>query len=303
MSEVKYTESDIKTLSTREQMRLRPGMWIGKLGDGSQPDDGIYTLIKEVMDNSVDEFIMGAGKSIELAIGVGNVVTVRDYGRGIPLNSLADAVSKINTSGKYGSEAFKKIAKSGQTGRIVDLDHRRDRMFRGLVNTVKGALNHFRADMVASARRIMIVLETYGNLNVMTTDDETAMLYNLLKDLREKCAVDVETLGLDAWIDELDNLNRALQAAMAARVDEIAARTPLVYSTVRTEIDMAYRALVRRIDALEEVGGTGEGAPWAAFITDLNVVIERSNNLMAIRKGKAAAGKKKAEEQEQESEN
>ena len=108
MSDIKYTESDIKTLSTREQMRLRPGMWIGKLGDGSQPDDGIYTLIKEVMDNSVDEFIMGAGKCIELSIGTGNVVTVRDYGRGIPLNSLADAVSKINTSGKYGSEAFKK---------------------------------------------------------------------------------------------------------------------------------------------------------------------------------------------------
>jgi topoisomerase-4 subunit B len=105
---VNYTESDIKTLSTREQMRLRPGMWIGKLGDGSQPDDGIYTLIKEVMDNSVDEFIMGAGSRIEISIAPGNVVTVRDYGRGIPLNSLSDAVSKINTSGKYGSGAFKK---------------------------------------------------------------------------------------------------------------------------------------------------------------------------------------------------
>ncbi|MDR0907844.1 MAG: type IIA DNA topoisomerase subunit B [Rikenellaceae bacterium] len=108
MSNIKYTEDDIKTLSTREQMRLRPGMWIGKLGDGSQPDDGIYTLIKEVIDNSVDEFIMGAGKQIEVTIGAGNVITIRDYGRGIPLNSLNDAVSKINTSGKYGSEAFKK---------------------------------------------------------------------------------------------------------------------------------------------------------------------------------------------------
>lgn len=107
MSEVKYTEEDIKTLSTREQMRLRPGMWIGKLGDGSQPDDGIYTLIKEVMDNSVDEFIMGAGKVIEITIE-NNTVTVRDYGRGIPLKSLNDAVSKVNTSGKYGSSAFKK---------------------------------------------------------------------------------------------------------------------------------------------------------------------------------------------------
>ncbi len=107
MSEVKYTEEDIKTLSTREQMRLRPGMWIGKLGDGSQPDDGIYTLIKEVVDNSVDEFIMGAGKVIEITIE-NNTVTVRDYGRGIPLRSLNDAVSKVNTSGKYGSSAFKK---------------------------------------------------------------------------------------------------------------------------------------------------------------------------------------------------
>ena len=84
-----YTEQDIKTLSTREQMRLRPGMWIGKLGDGSQPDDGIYTLIKEVVDNSVDEFIMGAGKQIEITINPEDGrVTIRDYGRGIPLKSL-----------------------------------------------------------------------------------------------------------------------------------------------------------------------------------------------------------------------
>ncbi len=104
-----YTEQDIKTLSTREQMRLRPGMWIGKLGDGCQPDDGIYTLIKEVVDNSVDEFIMGAGKQIEITINPEDGrVTIRDYGRGIPLKSLKDAVSKVNTSGKYGSDAFKK---------------------------------------------------------------------------------------------------------------------------------------------------------------------------------------------------
>ncbi|MBQ5614190.1 MAG: type IIA DNA topoisomerase subunit B, partial [Tidjanibacter sp.] len=105
---VNYTEKDIKTLSTRDQMRLRPGMWIGKLGDGTQPDDGIYTLIKEVLDNSVDEFIMGAGSLIEVTISPDKLVTIRDYGRGIPLASLSDAVSKINTSGKYGSGAFKK---------------------------------------------------------------------------------------------------------------------------------------------------------------------------------------------------
>ena len=104
---VQYSDSDIKTLSTRDQMRLRPGMWIGNLGDGSQPDDGIYTLLKEVVDNSIDEFIMGAGKVIEITIDENKRVTVRDYGRGIPLDSLANAVSKINTSGKYGSGAFK----------------------------------------------------------------------------------------------------------------------------------------------------------------------------------------------------
>ncbi len=108
MATVNYTEKDIITLSTRDQMRLRPGMWIGKLGDGSQPDDGIYTLIKEVIDNSVDEFIMQAGDLIEVTISEDKQVTIRDYGRGIPLDKLSEAVSKINTSGKYGSGAFKK---------------------------------------------------------------------------------------------------------------------------------------------------------------------------------------------------
>ena len=102
-----YGDDAIVTLSPREHIRLRPGMYIGKLGDGSQPDDGIYVLIKEVVDNSVDEFIMGAGKSVEITIE-DNVVTVRDYGRGIPLKSLSAAVSEMNTGGKYGGTAFKK---------------------------------------------------------------------------------------------------------------------------------------------------------------------------------------------------
>lgn len=102
-----YTDDDIKSLSPREHLRLRPGMYIGKLGDGTQSDDGIYVLFKEVVDNSIDEFIMGAGKRIDITLE-GHTVTVRDYGRGIPLNSLAAAVSKMNTGGKYGSAAFKK---------------------------------------------------------------------------------------------------------------------------------------------------------------------------------------------------
>ncbi|MDO5496746.1 MAG: DNA topoisomerase IV subunit B [Alistipes sp.] len=104
---VAYDDDAIKTLSPREHLRLRPGMYIGKLGDGSQPDDGIYVLIKETVDNSIDEFIMGAGDKIEITIE-DNVVTVRDYGRGIPLKSLSAAVSKMNTGGKYEGDAFKK---------------------------------------------------------------------------------------------------------------------------------------------------------------------------------------------------
>jgi len=102
-----YGDDAIVTLSPREHIRLRPGMYIGKLGDGSQADDGIYVLIKEVVDNSVDEFIMGAGRQVEITVE-DNVVSVRDYGRGIPLKSLSAAVSEMNTGGKYGGEAFKK---------------------------------------------------------------------------------------------------------------------------------------------------------------------------------------------------
>ncbi|MBR2436417.1 MAG: type IIA DNA topoisomerase subunit B [Alistipes sp.] len=102
-----YGKDAIVTLTPREHIRLRPGMYIGKLGDGTQSDDGIYVLIKEVVDNSIDEFIMGAGKRIEITIEE-DKVSVRDYGRGIPLEALSDAVSKMNTGGKYGGEAFKK---------------------------------------------------------------------------------------------------------------------------------------------------------------------------------------------------
>lgn len=102
-----YTEQDIKSLDWREHIRLRPGMYIGKLGDGSSSDDGIYILVKEVIDNSIDEFVMGCGTTIEVTIEQGKV-QVRDYGRGIPLGKVVDVVSKMNTGGKYDSAAFKK---------------------------------------------------------------------------------------------------------------------------------------------------------------------------------------------------
>lgn len=107
VSKVLYDEDSIKSLDWKEHIRLRPGMYIGKLGDGTSPDDGIYVLLKEVMDNCIDEFAMGHGKSIEITIDEGRVF-VRDFGRGIPLGKVVDVVSKINTGAKYDSKAFQK---------------------------------------------------------------------------------------------------------------------------------------------------------------------------------------------------
>lgn len=105
--QVKYTDDNIRTLEWNEHIRLRPGMYIGKLGDGASPDDGIYILLKEIIDNSIDEFVMGNGKRVEIEINE-KTVSIRDYGRGIPLGKVVDCVSKINTGAKYDSEAFKK---------------------------------------------------------------------------------------------------------------------------------------------------------------------------------------------------
>ena len=107
MAETTYTEDNIRSLDWKEHIRMRPGMYIGKLGDGTSQDDGIYILIKEVLDNSIDEFVMNAGKTIEISVK-NTSVTVRDYGRGIPLGKVVDVVSKMNTGGKYDSKAFKK---------------------------------------------------------------------------------------------------------------------------------------------------------------------------------------------------
>lgn len=107
MAENQYTEENIRSLDWKEHIRLRPGMYIGKLGDGSAADDGIYILVKEVVDNCIDEFVMGNGKRVDIQVKDG-LVTIRDFGRGIPLGKVAEVVSKMNTGGKYDSKAFKK---------------------------------------------------------------------------------------------------------------------------------------------------------------------------------------------------
>lgn len=108
MEPVEYTDENIRHLSDMEHVRVRPGMYIGRLGDGSLPEDGIYVLLKEVIDNSIDEFKMNAGDRVEVDITDNLRVSVRDYGRGIPQGKLVEAVSVLNTGGKYDSKAFKK---------------------------------------------------------------------------------------------------------------------------------------------------------------------------------------------------
>jgi len=107
MAENQYTEDNIRSLDWKEHIRLRPGMYIGKLGDGAAADDGIYILVKEVVDNCIDEFVMGNGKRVDIKVKDGKV-SVRDYGRGIPLGKVVEVVSRMNTGGKYDSKAFKK---------------------------------------------------------------------------------------------------------------------------------------------------------------------------------------------------
>ncbi|MBU46554.1 MAG: DNA topoisomerase IV, partial [Flavobacteriales bacterium] len=107
MAKSSYNEDSIRSLDWKEHIRLRPGMYIGKMGNGSSPDDGVYILLKEVIDNSIDEFVMGNGKTIEVNVKH-KKVSVRDFGRGIPLGKVIDCVSKINTGAKYDSKVFKK---------------------------------------------------------------------------------------------------------------------------------------------------------------------------------------------------
>lgn len=156
MSVTQYTEDNIRSLDWKEHIRLRPGMYIGKLGDGSSPDDGIYILLKEVIDNSIDEFVMGAGKTIEVTI-VDGTVTVRDYGRGIPLGKVVDVVSKMNTGAKYDSKAFKKSVGLNGVG----------------TKAVNALSSHFRVQAIRDGKSVYADFEM-GNLTHESEIEESS---------------------------------------------------------------------------------------------------------------------------------
>jgi hypothetical protein len=188
-------------------------------------------------------------------------------------------------------EALKKIMKSEHTARIAAADHERDTVFRGMANAVKSAGGHFDAAKRAAAGRLKIVFDTYGNLAAKADDEETSAIGNLLRELLTNHAADCEALGLTEWITELDRLNRAVEALMRERFDEVTERTDLVMRDIRLQIGEVWYSLADRIDALHIVEGDTACAPWTSLIADLNAVIERTENIVAQRKGRAKAEK------------
>jgi topoisomerase-4 subunit B len=182
--ESNYTEDNIRSLDWQEHIRLRPGMYIGKLGDGSSPDDGIYILLKEVIDNSIDEFAMGHGKRIDVTIKDGSV-TVRDFGRGIPLGKVIDCVSKMNTGAKYDSEAFQKSV--GLNGVGTKAVNALSSWFRvTAVREGKAKVAEFSRGKLKNDERVKTSSESDGTIISFTPDEKVFTNYHYINEYVEK---------------------------------------------------------------------------------------------------------------------
>lgn len=219
-------------------------------------------------------------------------------------------------------EAFMKINKSILTARINEADHSRDTVFRGLADMVNAALRHFDPQAREAAEKLAIVFHTYGNVNELSHDEETSALYNLISELRGNCQPEIDDFGLEPWINELERLNKNVETIMMDRFDETASQTSLVMRECRLATGEVYHRLADRIDALailaaefdtySENNGSGNGGGgnyyppgtpagnsiWDVFIAELNQIIEHTESIVAIRRGKAAV--KKEEEKAKE---
>jgi len=180
-------------------------------------------------------------------------------------------------------EAFKKINKSAITKQIQDADKARDEIWRGLVKANAAALHDFDPEAREAARKLQIVLDTYGNLAKKPINEQTSAVYNIIQDLYAKYSADMETVGLTRWAEELKARNEALSVLMEERFEETALRTDIVLREARGELDKAYRAITVRIEALAEVEGAGA---YEMFIKTLNAVVSKYTALMAGRAGK-----------------
>lgn len=230
MAEAKYTEDQIRSLDWKEHIRMRPGMYIGKLGDGSSQDDGIYVLVKEIIDNSVDEYVMGNGRKIEVKVKE-HEVKVRDYGRGIPLGKVIDCVSKINTGGKYDSEAFKKsVGLNGVGTKAVNAlsDHFTVRSIRD--GQVKVA--DFERGELVNDHKLQKTDEPNGTEVIFKPDDSIFRNYHFIPNYLEEQIWNYAYLnaGLSIWL----NNNRyhskdGLLDLLTHKTDEDNLRYPIIH--------------------------------------------------------------------------
>ena len=203
-------------------------------------------------------------------------------------------------------EALKKITKSALTAQINEADRERDGVFRGLVNAVRSFLHHYNPAAREAATRLVIALDTYGNVAQKSHIEETSAIYNLVKDLREKYTDDVQAMGLGGWLDELEARNVAVEGLLEGRADEGAGRTSLILKEVRAEVDEAYLALAAMVSAQGLVASVGSDAAAVAmyegFVRRLNERIDMLNQALAIRRGISKAKKEDEEAEEAKAE-
>ena len=183
-------------------------------------------------------------------------------------------------------EALNVIRRSAVTDDLTDADILRDSTFRGVTDAVKAATHHFEASVRAAAARLQVVLDTYGNIAKKPYDEETAAITSLIAELRTGYAADVSTLGISAWIDELDRNNIAFDALKKERYTQDAERTQLKMKETRVAVDQCYHEIVERINALIIVNGA---AAYGSFVNELNARIDAYNQMLALRKGKKDA--------------
>ena len=184
--------------------------------------------------------------------------------------------------------SLKLITKSSVTDDIANLDHLRDITFRGMVDTNTAALNHYDPTVAAAARRLKVVTDTYGNLAAKPLNEETSGIHNILQDFMGKYSADVQKVGLGGWINSLMNYNNSMEGLVKQRNDENAAKTHLRMKECRVETDKAYAAIIERIGAFIVIEGE---TAYSEFVNKLNSFIDKYNNIIAQRAGRAKAKK------------
>ncbi len=294
---VTYTEDNIKSLDWREHIRLRPGMYIGKLGDGSAQDDGIYVLVKEILDNSIDEHMMGYGKTIDIKI-TEHRVEVRDYGRGIPLGKVIDCVSKINTGGKYDSGAFQKsVGLNGVGSKAVNAlsDYFKVQSFReGETKVAK-----FEKGILTEDRKIEKSSDRNGTKIIFTPDASVFKNYHFIPEYLENQIWNYAFLNAGLTINYNGKKffsERGLYDLLNRKVDEDSIRYPVIHLK-GTDIELAlthsnqygeeYYSFVN--GQFTTQGGTHLAAFREAIVKTIREFFKKDYDASDIRQGVVAA--------------